>query len=54
MKIDSQFDHFTNNSIPTPPDQSDIAATDSISDIVGEIMDNIPTMDNDEKESHES
>lgn len=35
------FEHFTNNSIPTPPDQEDITATDLISEAVEKIIDNL-------------
>lgn len=35
------FEHFTNNSITTPPDQEDLAATDGISDFVERVMDSL-------------
>ncbi|MFB0845425.1 hypothetical protein [Paenibacillus oleatilyticus] len=35
------FEHFTNNSITTPPDQEDRAATDGISKFVERVMDGL-------------
>ncbi|MDO3681103.1 hypothetical protein [Paenibacillus ehimensis] len=35
------FEHFTNNSITTPPDQEDMAATDGISKFVERVMDGL-------------
>ncbi|SCW36444.1 hypothetical protein SAMN04487970_100498 [Paenibacillus tianmuensis] len=35
------FEHFTNNSITTPPDQEDMAATDGISEFVEQVMDSL-------------
>jgi hypothetical protein len=35
------FENFTNNSIPTPSNQEDIASTDMINDVVGSMIDNM-------------
>ncbi|MCP1311014.1 hypothetical protein [Paenibacillus tyrfis] len=35
------FEHFTNNSVTTPPDQEDMAATDGISKFVERVMDGL-------------
>ncbi|KPV59224.1 hypothetical protein QJ48_12260 [Paenibacillus sp. A3] len=35
------FEHFTNNSVTTPPGQEDMAATDGISKFVERMMDGL-------------
>ncbi|MCP3772702.1 hypothetical protein NLX71_05125 [Paenibacillus sp. MZ04-78.2] len=35
------YEHFTNNSITTPPGQEDMAATDGISEFVEQVMDSL-------------
>lgn len=35
------FEHFTNNSIPTPADQEDITPTDLLSEAVEQIIDKL-------------